>query len=180
MTGPKITIARKSGVKALAQRVVGITKYSALVGIPAAGTAERSAQLLRMAGKSSKKLKKAAKNDVTNAELLFLLSKGSPLRHQPARPVLEPAVEADGNKQPIARELAASVKSSLDGDKDAALKGMMRAALAGQNAARKWFTDPRNGWAPNAPSTIARKGSDRPGIDSGAMRAAIVGLVREK
>jgi hypothetical protein len=57
---------------------------------------------------------------------------------------------------------------------------MQRAALAGQNAARKWFTDPRNNWKPNALSTIRAKGSDKPGIDTGAMRAAIQGIVGEE
>jgi hypothetical protein len=126
------------------------------------------------------KLQEAAQSDVTNAELLFLFSKGSPLRSQPPRPVLEPAIAADGNRQPIAREIAASCKASMEGDRASATKNMQRAALAGQNAARKWFTDSRNGWAPNAPSTIAAKGSDRPGIDTGAMRAAIVGVVSEE
>jgi len=185
VTAPKITVARKSGALALAKRVAGLTKLAAYVGIPAAGTRQRSTQLLDMAQNTKgtrrrAKLVKAAETDATNAELLFIFSKGSPMRRQPARPVLEPAIEADGNRELIAAELAASVRASLAGDKDAALKKMKRAALRGQNAARGWFTDPRNSWAPNAPSTIKRKGSDVPGIDTGAMRAAIVGLVKEE
>ena len=185
-SGPKITLARKSGALALAKRVAGLTKLAAYVGIPASDARTRSTQLLAMAGKSKpgskkrKKLEAAAENDVTNAELLFIHTKGSPIRRIPARPVLEPAVAADGNRQPIATELAASVKASLAGDKELAVKKMKRAALAGQNAARGWFTDSRNNWAPNAPGTIARKGSDRPLIDTGALRAAIVGVVREE
>jgi hypothetical protein len=89
-------------------------------------------------------------------------------------------VEADGNKQAIARELEASIKAALDGDKEAAEQKMLRAAIAGQNAARKWFTDGRNGWAPNAPRTIKAKGSDRPLISTGALRASIVGVIREE
>ena len=185
MTGPKITLARKSGTAALIKRVMGLTKMAAYVGIPAADNRTRQEQLLDMAGKVTSKyrkakLQKAAANDVTNAELLFIFSKGSPLRKQPARPVLEPAVALDGNRQPIVRELADSVKASLAGDHDAAKKKMMRAALAGQNAVRSFFTDSRNNWAPNAPSTIKAKGSDRPGIDTGAMRSAVIGVVREE
>ena len=185
MTGPKITLARKSGTAALMKRVMGLTKMAAYVGIPAADNRTRQEQLLDMAGKVTSKyrkakLQKAAANDVTNAELLFIHTKGSPLKHIPARPVLEPAVSADGNRQIIARELEASVKASLAGDQDNAKKKMMRTALAGQSAARGWFTDSRNNWAPNAPGTIKRKGSDRPLIDTGAMRAAIIGLVREE
>jgi hypothetical protein len=185
VTGPKITLARKSGAAALLKRVTGLTKMNAYIGIPAADRRERSAQLTEMAGKVKSKyrkakLQKAAGSDVNNAELLFIFSKGSPLRGQPARPVLEPAVAADGNRQPIAREIAASVKASLKGDHEQATKKMQRAALSGQNAARGWFTDGRNNWEPNAPSTIKRKGSDRPGIDTGAMRQAIIGVVREE
>jgi len=183
-TGPNIVVARKQGAAALLKRVMGAGKMAAYVGIPAASTRDRSDQLLSVAGtakgKRRERLQKAAAQDVNNAELLFLFSKGSPIRKQPPRPVLEPAVAAEGNRQIIARELAASAKASVAGDRADAVKKMKRAALAGQNAARKWFTDPRNSWAPNAPSTIARKGSDRPGIDTGAMRAAIQGLVAEE
>ncbi len=184
-TGPQITIARKSGAAAFAKRMAGLGKLAAYVGVPSAGTSARSKQLMEMSAKTKSKkksarLKKAASEDVTNAELLFIHTEGSPINHIPARPVLQPAVQADGNKQAIAHELQKSVKGMLDGNKPEAEKRMMRAALAGQNAARKWFTDPRNNWAPNAPSTIAAKGSDRPLIDTGALRASIVGVVREE
>ena len=185
MTGPQITVARKSGAAAMLKRVAGLTKLSAYVGIPAATSKDRSTQLLTMAGKArgskrQKRLQKSAASDINNAELLFVFSKGSPKRGQPPRDVLGPAVSADGNRQPISRELAAAAKATLDGNKEKAVKHTQRAALAGQNAARKWFTDSRNGWAPNAQSTIDRKGSDRTGIDTGAMRAAIQGLVGEE
>lgn len=184
-TGPGITIARKTGAAAFAKRMVGLTRLAAYVGVPASKKGDRGKQLLSMASqttskKKQAKLKKAAQEDVNNAELLFIHEHGSPARHIPARRVLKPAVEADGNRQAIANELAASVKASLAGDKDLAEKKMLRTALAGQNAARKWFTDPRNGWKPNAKSTIKAKGSDRPLIDIGAMRNAIVGVVREE
>ena len=199
---PKITIARKLGSTALMGRVHQITKLAAYVGIPAADASARQKQLLSMAsgkGKKSTRLQKAAQQDVSNAELLFIFSKGSPIRKQPPRPVLEPAVRANGNKEPIAREITASVKASLAGDKDGAAKFMTRAALSGQTSARRWFTDSRNGWQGLAASTKrgrARRlskgqraeatGEDgelldsafTPGVDTGAMRAAIVGITR--
>jgi hypothetical protein len=185
MSGPKIVVARKSGSAALAKRIAGLTKHAAYVGIPSSTSRDRSAQLLGMASnakagsKKRRKLEKAAAEDVTNSELLYIFSKGSPARSQPARPVLEPAVAADGNRQAIAHELAEAAKFGLHGDAEKSMQRIRRASLAGQNAARKWFTDSRNNWAPNAPSTIARKGSDRPGIDTGAMRNAIIGIVGE-
>ena len=184
-TGPQITIARKSGVEAMIKRVAGMTKTSAYVGVPAAGSSTRTSMLLGMAAKTNSKkkqakLKKAAFGDVTNAELLFIHSNGSPINRIPARPVLQPAIQADGNKQKIAKEITDSMRLRLAGDAEGAVKKMQRAALAGQNVARAWFTDGRNGWAPNKPATIARKGSDRPLISTGALRASIVGLVREE
>lgn len=181
----KATVARHSQAPEVLERLARAGRMAAYVGVPASTSAERSAQLLRMAGpvRSAKKrvrLRKAAESDINNAETLFLLTNGSPLRGQPPRPVVQPAVQADGNREPIARELAASVKAQLEGDREGALRATQRAALAGQNAARRWFTDPRNNWAPNAPGTIRRKGSDRPGIDTGATRAAIVGIVGEE
>ena len=184
-SGPQITIARKSGTAALLKRVAGLTKLAAYVGVPASSSEDRSNQLLGMAAKTKSKkkrakLQKAALSDVTNAELLFIHTKGSPKRHIPARPVIEPAVAADGNRQAIAHEIAASCKASLMNDNAKALARMQRAALAGQNAARSWFTDGRNAWALNKPSTIAAKGSSRPLIDTGALRTSIQGIVAEE
>ncbi len=153
------------------------------VGIPAATAEQRAAEILSMAanasGRQRKRLRRMATQDVNNAELLFIFSKGSPVRNQPPRPVLEPAVEFPANRKIITRELAGMMKAHLKGDKQQESSFAHRAAMAGQNAARDWLTNPENHWAPNAPSTIRQKGSDRPGIDTGAMRAAIVGIVKE-
>ena len=180
MPSPKITIARKLGVEALLKRVQQVTKNAVYVGVPA--------------DKSSRK-----GGGINNAELLFIFSKGSPMHKQPPRSVLEPAIDADGNRQAIVAELSASCRAELAGDKPGARKGMKRAALAGQNAARGWFTDPRNHWAPLVDSTknarlrrmkgktkkaalaeIAQGGNPfTVGIDTGAMRASIIGIVKE-
>ncbi len=183
--GIGITVARKTGAAALAKRMLGLGKLAAYVGVPASTSKERSAQLLKMAGatrgkRKKARLEKAATSDINNAELLYVFSKGSPKRGQPARPLLEPAIGAEGNRQKIARETVGAVKATLAGDREKAIKQMKRAALAGQNAARSWITDPRNSWAPNTPGTIRAKGSDIPGIDTGAMRASIIGIVAEE
>jgi hypothetical protein len=180
VTGPSITLGRKSGSK---PDFAGVGKLAAYVGIPAAAGRERRQQLLNMAGKARGKrkarLEKAAAQDVNNAELLYIHTNGSPARGIPKRPVLEPAVQADGNRESISAELAASTRASLHGDKNLAAAHMRRTALAGQNAARGWFTDAHNGWPPNTSATIAAKGSARPLIDTGALRGAIQGLVKE-
>ena len=77
-SGPKITLARKSGALALAKRVAGLTKLAAYVGIPASDARTRSTQLLAMAGKlksGSKKrawLEKASTEDVNKGTAVHL------------------------------------------------------------------------------------------------------------
>ncbi len=180
----KVEAVKKLNSGEFLKRAVASTRLASYVGVPATTSQERSDQLLKLAGKTKsvkkkRKLVRAAKEEVNNAELLFIFTEGSPARKQPARPVLKPAVAADGNREPIAFELAGATRAALEGDRAKQINFMRRAALAGQNAARGWFTDKRNGWAPNAPSTIAAKGSARPGIDTGAMRAVIQGIVGE-
>jgi hypothetical protein len=185
-SGPQLTIARKSGMAALAKRFAGISRLGVYVGIPAASATDRSAILREMAAKTTNKKKRAkltkaaAVSDVNNAELLFIHTNGSPINNIPKRPVLEPAVQADGNREAIASELAQATKAELDGDHPKAQQRIKRAGVAGQNAARGWFTDSRNGWEPNKPATVKRKGSARPLIDTGALRAAITYVVKEE
>jgi hypothetical protein len=114
---------------------------------------------------------------ISNAELLFIFTNGSPLRGQPPRPVIEAAIEASPTDRLIAKELGAASTSALDGDNAGMIEHLDRAGTIGESASKRWFTDPRNGWAPNAPSTIRAKGSETPGIDTGQMRRAITHVV---
>lgn len=116
---------------------------------------------------------------IGNAALMYIHTHGSPIRHIPARPVIEPAIAADGNRQVISKELKDSAKANLEGEPVKAISFLRRAGQAGSNASKAWFVDPRNHWAPNRPSTIRRKGSARPLIDTGALRSSITYVVRE-
>lgn len=107
------------------------------------------------------------------ATAAYLHSHGSPLLAIPARPIIEPALMATGNRGPIEAELGEVAKAMLDANKTLAVTHLKRAGMLGQNAVRGWFRDARNGWAPNAPATIRRKGSDRPLINTGALRQAM-------
>lgn len=181
--GLTLTVDHQQGAKEELLRNLKRAGPAVYVGIPATNAQDRIQALMSMAagasGRQRKRLRRMAEQDVNNAELLWIFSKGSPARNQPPRPVLEPAIEADGNRQPIARELGEMARAHMAGDAAKELQYAHRAALAGQNACRDWFTDPRNHWKPNAPATIRQKGSDRPGIDIGIMRSAIVGVVEE-
>ena len=115
---------------------------------------------------------------LTNAELAYIHSKGSPLNNIPPRPFLEPSIEA--NKEKIAAIQAQAFKAALNGKPAQVLMDMKKVGLLGQNLAKGWFRNPKNNWPPNSPLTIAKKGSDQPLIDTGALRNAIVYVVRKK
>ena len=72
------------------------------------------------------------------------------------------------------------LKTAVQGDFQGSLEDMERLGLKAQNVCRKWFVNPENGWAPNSPATIARKGSDRPLIDTGELRKSITYVVRKR
>lgn len=118
------------------------------------------------------------KIDYHAAEKLYVRSRGSMAFSIPPRPLVEPAIEAD--KAKIIPELEAAAKDQLDGNRPAAVRDMKRAGLMGQSVVRNWFTDARNKWPPNAPSTIKRKGSSRPLIDTGQLRASISYVLGEE
>lgn len=158
---PGITIQRSgSGIEQVQKSLSQIERSDALVGIPQ----EKNTR---------------GGEPIGNAALLYIHTNGSPIRGIPARPVIEPAIAADGNRQVISKELSEAARAIFQNDPSAAYNYLRRAGMAGRNAAASWFTDARNNWAPNTPSTIRRKGSDKPLIDTGALRRAITFVVRQ-
>jgi len=176
---PVTTVTKTSRSRSLQDRLKALSKQAVYVGIPTTTAQDRDAQLIKIASGSKNKKRRGraatvfVANDINNAEALYLFSKGSPATRQPPRPVIEPAISAPENAKAISYEIAQASKTFLNGDATEANKRLKRAGIAGSNASKRWFTDSRNGWAPNSPLTIALKGSNRPGIDTGAMRAAI-------
>jgi hypothetical protein len=174
------------GMDGIMRGIDALNGADALVGIPEgddrkAGLLERASMLkLTKSGKVTKlaqKLIDAAKSPISNAELLFLFTNGSPLRGTPGRVVIEAAIEAEPTKDLIAKEMAAAAAAALDGDEKGMMDHLDRAGTIAESASKRWFTDPRNGWEPNAPSTIRAKGSETPGISTGQMRRAITHIV---
>jgi len=117
---------------------------------------------------------------INNAELLFIHTNGSPMKHIPPRPVIEPAINEKVTKLTIMEHFKTAVKAAFEGDMSSFHQNLEIAGMIGQNAARAWFTNPANGWAPNAPATIRAKGSSRPLIDTGELRKSIIYIVRRK
>ena len=191
----QVKAMQQDGMKQLADRLKLLARTDVLVGIP-----EDDELRKPVAGKP---------NQPTNAQILYVFSNGSPIKNQPARPVIEPAITADDNRKGITDELALAIQACLNRKPDQMKTHMQRAGQLGQNAARGWFTDPRNNWAPNSPITIMRKleklngkkskaawaafaagestytlddttyDINQVGVDTGQMRKAIIWVLRE-
>jgi len=109
---------------------------------------------------------------------MYVQSHGSPLWHSPPRPIIEPAIEK--NKEDIAEKLKPAMQAALSGDGQGARDGLEKAGMFAANKVKAFFTDPENGWPGNSPATVKAKGSDRPLINTGALRQAITYVVGEK
>lgn len=93
----------------------------------------------------------------------------------PSRPFLRQTVEDQGDK--IQRIGAGAVAAALDqgGGSEAVLNQLgvsMKGAIQRQIV--------KGDFVPNAPSTVAAKGSSKPLIDTGHMRQSIVYVIRKK
>lgn len=117
-------------------------------------------------------------NGITNAELLYIHTNGSPANNIPPRPIVDPAIQ--DSKEEIGTLLKEAILKALEGDTDGAMAGMERAGTQGENAVKGWFTNPKNNWAENAKSTKKKKGSSKPLIDTGQLRKSITHAVKKK
>ena len=120
---------------------------------------------------------------ITNAELMFIHTNGSPRNNIPARPVIEPAIEDD--KERISKMFKDAVQTMMNQGKDAAMKKLKLIGMRAQNVCRAWFVNPKNNWPPNSPATIAAKRAKgatkpRPLIDTGQLRRSIIYFVETK
>ncbi len=175
----------------MVKRLTGLKKRAIYVGIPQEKTSRNNedvtnAELLFIHTNGARRRSMIKEMDATmdsgkpysKAYELYIQSHGSPLWQSPPRPVIEPAIAAHAKE--IAEGFKGIYAAAATGSAQAEDRAIARTGMIAQNAARGWFTDPRNGWAANAPSTIKQKGSDRPLIDTGAMRKAIVYVVRSR
>jgi hypothetical protein len=120
------------------------------------------------------------KGEMTNAALVYLHTHGSPRLGLPARPIIEPAIEASDNKALIVSQLGDAAKALMDQKPSSVTQHLEKAGMLGRQAAQRWFTDARNNWPANSPRTIAEKGSDAPLIDTGQLRRSLTYVVVEE
>ena len=120
-------------------------------------------------------MKGSGKLSYSAALALYIHTFGSPLYQVPPRPIVEPAIKA--NMKKLEGEFKLAAKAGLAGNKAQVQTHLRRAGMMAQNFVRAWFTDPRNHWAKNAPSTIRPKKSSRPLIDTGDLRKSMTYIV---
>jgi hypothetical protein len=114
----------------------------------------------------------------SKAYQMYVQEHGSPLWHSPPRPIIEPAI--DKNQEAIADKLKIAMQAGLNGDKQGAIDGLNKAGIFAVNKIKAYFIDPENGWDPNSESTVNSKGSDKPLINTGALRQSMTWVVGEK
>lgn len=124
-------------------------------------------------GEGGRRVSSAA-GPATNAEVGFLMEVGAPQRNIPPRSWL---------RMPIMTKINDIVKDSAKFFEQAAKTGdaLKFMTIIGINA-EKWIqlafdTKGFGSWAANAPSTIARKGSASPLIDTGQLRRGVASMV---
>ena len=122
----------------------------------------------------------SSRGEVNNAELLYLHNEGIPSRNVPPRPVLRPAINKPETKQQIETLMKDAAKEALVmGNQEACEKYFHKAGMVGRDACKKYISEGGN-LAPNAPYTIAKKGSSLPLVDTGSMLGSITYAVRKK
>jgi hypothetical protein len=99
--------------------------------------------------------READETGITNAELLFIHTNGSPINNIPPRPVIEPAIYND--KDRLSDMMKKAAQLFMEGRDEEAIKQLQRVGMRGQNVSRKWFVDEKNGWPPNSPSVREAK-----------------------
>lgn len=135
------------------KQVAKIAKRSVLVGIPEGS--ERS------------------DGEISNAALAYIHELGAPAANIPARPFMAPGIE--DAKERITAQLEKGSKALMEGNAHKADQALNAAGLIAVNSIKNKISD--GDFAPLKDSTIKRKGSDRPLLDSGQMRNSITYLV---
>ncbi len=121
----------------------------------------------------------SGRGSINNAELLYLHECGVPSHNIPARPVLKPAIGAENTKNKIETIMRdAALEALVYGNRQKAEQEFHKAGMIGRDACKAWITG--GNLAPNAPSTIRKKGSSRPLIDTASMMNSITYAVRKK
>ena len=161
------------------KRAVGDT-YRARVGV-LGGAARQDAHLATQHFKNNtaeSRRTPGGQTDISNAELMLLMVFGVLSRNIPARdPLFTPIIKHR-------RELMQAIGSGSMRAAFAAndyVKMFRLLGIAGEAIVQQAFETSGDGtWPPNAPSTIAAKGSSKPDIDTAQLRKSVTSDVVKK
>ena len=135
-----------------------------------------------ISGGSKKDKKKEKHKGVTNAELMAILEKGSPLRNLPPRPVIQLTIDHVNENmldEITDRALEAYITDGQKALEDSLNKDCLRVQEYAQDII--YDSDTNGLLEPNAPSTIKRKGFNHPLFVTGELARSITCvLVNEK
>lgn len=151
-------VVNKDAANDLLKQITTLTRSKVLVGVPASKAARDPVEDAHGADQS-----------INNAELAYIHDNGAPEANIPARPFMRPGIESA--KAPISNAMQRGAKAALDGNASAVDQALTRAGIAAQTGIQEKITD--GPFAPLKPATIARKGSDKPLIDTGQLRRSI-------
>lgn len=112
--------------------------------------------------------------EIGNAALGYIHEHGSPAQNIPERPFLVPGIRMAARA--ISARLGQGAQAALTGRADLVDAAFTNAGLLAQASVRRKITD--GPFTPNAPATIARKGSDQPLVDTGRLREAVTYVIR--
>ena len=142
----------------LIEKIKELKKKEVFVGIPAKNVTRKEGEM-------------------NNASLLYLHTKGSPLRNLPSRPVIEAALNDEENQRLISEDLKVVAEAIMEEEFSKAEKLLEIAGMDAVNKIKEWFENPKNAWPPLRPVTIKAKGSDAILVDTGQMRNAITYVI---
>lgn len=116
------------------------------------------------------------KERITNAELAFIHTNGSPVNNIPPRPFLQPAIEA--HQAEISQRLLDAFAYIMGGKKEEGVRRLNVLGIYAVEVVKDMFKKGHNNWPPLKPETIKRKGSDLPLVDTGEMRNSITYVIK--
>ena len=111
---------------------------------------------------------------ITNSELMYIHENGSPLNNIPARPVLDMTIKYASEEllnDTIDNCLQIWINSKKS--QEAVEKELNKLCLKMEKYARQLIYSNDGRLAPNAPSTIAKKGDNHPLFDTGQLARSI-------
>jgi len=160
------------GLDSLKDAISFLKSNRVLIGIPQANSSSRG--------------------EITNVELAFIHTMGSPVNRIPPRPFLEPGVEEA--KDQIAGCMKTAVEAAVKGETGAAMDELEKAGLYGENAVKSYIGGGHHapnagitiegGWMRNRvsgkPVFVKGKHSDVPLIDTGSLRSSITHVIEGK